>query len=294
MLHPDSSDPDTNNEETADLEFTHAEASHSITTTGTRQTANIPQISRDISQLIPDDICVLLDVQSLAPRMIHIRNASMNDVLSDVSSTRTTIFSKQASITTKSSHSCLSFKSSKRSQPIDTLDLSTDKSDRRDDRSAQTFEPRTFFLSNARMSSNGTSKMQENMDSARSATVTRNDALLEFGTAHVIDTTNAHTRQLHGTEHANAQPHHINTLCPCEYGRVDPEFVSAPPIFEFENIEHSEPMADDYPYENDRKAFGRRKWYNKLSRTMAEVSGKAQELSKAAKKFGLSLRAFVH
>lgn len=225
--------------------------------------------------------------------MIHIRNASTTDVLSDESSTRTTVFSKRASITTKSSQSSLSVKSSKCSQLIVALDLSTGKSTHRDDGSAKTFEPRTFSLSNARMSSNSTSKMQEDMESARSSTITRDDELLEFGTAYVLSTTTANLQPVHRTEFTVARQKYNNTISSSEYGRGNSDFVSAPSVAESHGTEHMEGITGDHPYGDNTMPLTRRRWYYKLSRTMAEVPGKAQELAKAAKKFGLTLRAFV-
>lgn len=292
LPHPADSDAATINENTDDLESTPVEASHSIPK-GTRQTANIPQFSQYISYLRPDDIRGLLDVQSPAPRMIHIRNASMNDFLSDVSSTRTTIFSKQASIITKSSQSSLSVKSSKYSQLIDALNLSTGKSNGRDDESTQTSTLRTFSLSNDRVASNGISKIQENTESARSAAVTRDDTLLEFGTANVIGTTIEHREPLCRTEPTNTRPHRIDNPSPSGHGRFNAECISTRSNSECHDTEFGDATTDDYPYDNNKKPHYHRKWYNKLSRTTAEVPGKVQELAKAAKKFGLTLRAFM-
>jgi hypothetical protein len=60
------------------------------------------------------------------PHIIHIRYTSTNDALSDMSSTRTSVFSKQPSVTTKSSHASMNTADGNYSRLIDALALEVD------------------------------------------------------------------------------------------------------------------------------------------------------------------------
>lgn len=201
------------------------------------------------------------------PRMIHIGNASMNDVLSDVSSTRTTVFSKQTSITTKSSYSSLSVKSGRCSRLIDALDLGIQERKDRCGGSVSDYVTRTFSMSNAGIVRKDTFAIEEDGGTAQS---TRDNAGLE--------TTSAPCLHRNSSETGNTRQYHTNESIPSMSGGLSSPYST-------ENVEAFPETHEDVQVSP--------KWFDKLGRATNNIEVKARRLAKATKKLGLTLRAFL-
>jgi hypothetical protein len=210
-------------------------------------------------------ICHVLQLHAAGvPRINHIRKASMNDVLSDVSSTRTTVFSKQTSITAKSSYSSLSVKSSGCLKLIDALDLETGGRKDGDSGFKYAYDTRMFSLGSAHITPGGMSRIEENVGSARDIAL--------------LGTTTAPRLLLHSNETIGTQLHHIDNNIPSMRGGRSSTNLDI------------EGIAGTH---GDEQVSHRRKWSNKLFRAARKIDAKARGFAQATNMFGLTLRAFV-
>jgi hypothetical protein len=232
-----------------------------------------------------------------ATRTIHIRNASMNDVWGDLSSVRTSIFSKQSMVTTKSSRTSVTASHLDHSNLIEALDLSVRQHKSQDGFASLNGLLATEF-SRPRSAGDNTLSAHER---CRSASLTREVSVI-FLRSRVRDDEGSLCAL--GTWMVADEPEYIaaRTNHPLEStvsatDAISPTASAGRPTHFVEHLDDTDSEADYNPTPVDEQSTNRpsrrAKWLGKMKREVEKVLGQVQAAVKSTKLFTRTLAGFV-
>ncbi|EAT84001.2 hypothetical protein SNOG_08833 [Parastagonospora nodorum SN15] len=241
-----------------------------------------------------------------ATRTIHIRNASMNDVWGDLSSVRTSIFSKRSMATTKSSRTSVTAIHIDHSNLIEALDLSVKQHKSRDGfvslnevLAAELSRPRSAGdnnLSAHKRCGSASLTCQVSVISLRSRVRDDDGSLCALGTWMATDE----------PEHVASNINHplksttsaVNVISPTNVEDASSTTASAGrPAHFVEHLDDADSEAEYNPTPlgdlSDKKPSRRAKWLGKMKIEAEKMSGQVQAAVKSTKMFTRTLVGFV-
>jgi len=245
-----------------------------------------------------------------ATRTIHIRNASMNDVWGNLSSVRTSIFSKRSMVTTKSSRTSVTANHLDHSNLIEALDLSI-KQHKSQDGFASLNEVLATEFRRPHSAGDNTRSADE---SRESASVTRklsiislcsrardeDDSLCALGTWIVTDEPAHIASKNHPSEPTVSA---TNDISPIDIEHVDPErqqSTTSPTGRQTNFVEHFDDTDSEADYgptpiheSCTDKPSRSVKWIGRMKSEAGKVSGQVQAAVKSTRMFTRTLVGFV-
>lgn len=278
--------------------------------------ANRMQEPNSSLENVADDT-VHLSTPTPISRMIHIRNASMNDAFSIKSSMRTSVFSKQSSTTTKTSHTSINSGGIEYSQLVDALDLGGDQQHTFRNSSAVSVDGGDRPSTADKVTNGVVMRDQRVGSSSKLRPVSTISARCDAGDDFSVDdfsllalgTWVAHdaygrpgTKIADPINHA-ADDERLSSGAPTIHIALL-ENVSSNSPFEANRpacfVEHIEDTESEFDYEpfflaprTTHKTSRQRQCVEKMKSTAKKISGKAHDLVKSTKHFARTLYGFV-
>ncbi|KAH5407080.1 hypothetical protein HBI42_132890 [Parastagonospora nodorum] len=245
-----------------------------------------------------------------ATRTIHIRNASMNDVWGDLSSVRTSIFSKRSMATTKSSRTSVTASHIDHSNLIEALDLSIKQHKSREGFVSLNGVLATEFSRPRSAGDNiqSVDKYHENEQLMREVSIislrsrARDDFYVSDGSLRALGTWMAPDEPEHVASNINhplkSTTSAVNAISPTDV--EDPSLTTASagrPAHFVEHLDDADSEAEYNPTPlgdlSDKKPSRRAKWLGKMKIEAEKMLGQVQAAVKSTKMFARTIVGFV-